>query len=146
MGAPIADPDAPLPNTALPTIFIDHVSQVSGPSYLSARPRGVFVGLTLAFDAAFRLPDDPSKPVHFKLPTWRNPDAKVEKGDGPLEAAVYDAMTASAFAQFTSKYLATFFNKPDLAPVGDTKPASVPTDAKPAPADAKPLPADAPRE
>jgi hypothetical protein len=138
MGAPITDADGPLPAATIPTIFIDHVSQVSGPSYLSAKPRGVFVGLALIFEATFRLPDD-TKPLHYKLPTWRNPDAKVEKGDGPLEAAVYEAMTGGAFAQFTNKYLATFFNKPDLTPVGDTKPASAPADSKAAtpPADAK---------
>ncbi|HMI86182.1 MAG TPA: hypothetical protein VK550_18940 [Polyangiaceae bacterium] len=141
MGAPLADPDAPLPaTTTIPTVFIEHISQVSGPSYLTARPRGVFVGLALIFEATFRLPDD-TKPLHFKLPTWRNPDAKVEKGDGALEPAVYEAMTSAAFAQFTNKYLATFFNKPEVpTAAGDTKPASVPPDTKPAaaPPDAKP--------
>jgi hypothetical protein len=139
IGAPLTDPDAPLPAAPVPTIFVDHSSQVSGPSYLTARPRGVFVGLALVFEATFRLPDD-TKPMHFKLPTWRNPDAKIEKGDGPLEAAVYDAMTTTAFAQFTNKYLATFFNKPEIPPPGDTKPASVSPEPKPAtpPADAKP--------
>ena len=138
MGAPITDPDAPLPTPSVPTIFIEHSSQVSGPSYLSARPRGVFVGLALVFEASFRLPDN-SKPLNFKLPTWRNPDAKIEKGDGPLEAAVYEAMTTAAFAQFTTKYLSTFFAKPDLAAAGDkssaasgdTKPAGIGGDAKP---------------
>jgi hypothetical protein len=133
MGPPIVDPEAPLPATSVPTVFIDHISQVSGPSYLSARPRGVFVGLALIFEATFRLPDDPSKALHFKLPTWRNPDAKIDKGDAPLEAAVYEAMMTSGFGQFTSKYLGTFFAKPDLpSPGGDTKPASVSTDPKPA--------------
>jgi len=141
MGPPIADADAPLPASTVPTLFIEHTSQVSGPSYLSARPRGVFVGLALVFEAVFRLPDDTKAP-HFKLPTWRNPDAKVEKGDAPLEAAVYDAMTTGAFVQFTSKYLAMFFNKPDLAPAGDTKPASVPADTKPASPPAEPKPGD----
>ena len=138
MGAAIADPDAPLPAVTVPTIFIEHSSQVSGPSYLSARPRGVFVGLALVFEVNFRLPDN-SKPQTFKLPTWRNPDAKIEKGDGSLEAAVYESMTTSAFAQFTSKYLATFFTKPDLAGAGD-KPGGAPGETKPAamPGDAKP--------
>jgi hypothetical protein len=138
MGAPIPDPDAPLPAVTIPTICIEHSSQVSGPSYLSARPRGVFVGLALVFEASFRLPDN-SKPLNFKLPTWRNPDAKIEKGDAPLEAAVYEAMTSGAFAQFTTKFLSTFFTKPDLGSAvdkpggasGETKPAGMPGDAKP---------------
>jgi hypothetical protein len=134
IGEPINDPDAPLPNVTVPTMFIEHISQVSGPSYLSHRPRGVFVGLALIFEASFRLPGD-ANPLHFKLPTWRNPDAKIEKGDGPLEAAVYESMTTSAFAQFTTKYLSTFFAKPDVPPPaeavsGDTKPASAPADTK----------------
>ena len=79
--------------------------------------------MALVFEATFRLPGD-ANPLHVKLPTWRNPDAKVDRGDGPLEAAVYDAMTTSAFAQFTSKFLATFFNKPDVPLEGDTRPAS----------------------
>jgi hypothetical protein len=137
MGPPIGDPDAPLPAVTVPTIFIEHSSQVSGPSYLSARPRGVFVGLALVFEASFRLPDN-GKPLNFKLPTWRNPDAKIEKGDGPLEAAVYEAMITGGFAQFTTKYLATFFTKPDLGAAtdkpsasGDTKQAGMPGDPKP---------------
>ena len=139
MGAAIPDPEGPYPTPTVPTIFIEHTSQVSGPSYLSARPRGVFVGLALIFEAAFRLPDEP-KPMTFKLPTWRNPDAKIDKGDGPLEATVYESMTNSAFAQFTTKYLSTFFNKPDVTPPADAKPAGAAGDTKPAsaPADAKP--------
>ncbi len=134
MGAPVAD-EGPWPAPALPTLFIEHLSQVSGPSYTSQRPRGVFVGLTLMFEAAFKLPAD-ANAQHFKLPTWRNPDPKIDRGDAPLEAAVYDAMTMSAFAQFTNKYLATFFAKVDVPPAGDTKPASVPAENKPA--DGKP--------
>jgi hypothetical protein len=134
MGAPVTE-EGPWPPPALPTMYIEHLSQVSGPSYTSQRPRGVFVGLTLMFEAAFKLPGE-SSVQHFKLPTWRNPDAKIERGDAPLEAAVYDAMTASAFAQFTNKYLGTFFTKVDVAPPGDTKPASVPPENKPA--EAKP--------
>jgi hypothetical protein len=130
MGAPVPE-DGPWPAPAIPTVFIEHMSQVSGPSYTSQRPRGVFVGLTLMFEAAFRLPGE-ANAQHFKLPTWRNPDPKIDKGDATLEAAVYDAITASAFAQFTTKYLSTFFAKPDVAPAGDTKPASAPAENKPA--------------
>jgi hypothetical protein len=139
MGSPIGDPDAPLPPVTVPTIFIEHSSQVSGPSYLSARPRGVFVGLALVFEATFRLPDN-SKPLNFKLPTWRNPDAKIEKGDGPLEAAVYESMTTTGFAQFTTKYLGTFFAKPDVGGAGD-KPSGAPGETKPAgmPGETKPV-------
>ncbi|MET0592944.1 MAG: hypothetical protein ABW133_09610 [Polyangiaceae bacterium] len=137
MGAPIPE-DAAWPAPTVPTLFIEHLSQVSGPSYTSQRPRGVFVGLTAMFEATFKLPNDATA-QHFKLPTWRNPDAKIDRGDAPLEAAVYDAITTSAFAQFTNKYLTTFFAKPDVAPPpapGDTKPASAPVENKPA--DAKP--------
>ena len=82
---------------------------MSGASYLSAAPRGVFVGLGLVFEVNFRLPDE-GKPQKYRLSTWRPPDTTISKGDFPtFEGAVYETMASEGFAQFSQKYLSTFF-------------------------------------
>jgi hypothetical protein len=118
LAAPITDPDAPLPAITVPTLFVEHTSELSGASYLNANPRGVFVGTGMTFEATFRVPDD-TKPYRFKQTVWRPPDVTLSKGDAETwETAVYEAMAAEGFNQFTQKFLASLFGK------ADTKPAS----------------------
>ncbi len=119
LGAPITDPDAPLPASTVPTMFIEHTAELSGASYLSANPRGVFVGLGMVFEVTFRVPDD-AKPHRYKQTAWHAPDVTLSKGDAESwETAVYDAMATESFAQFTQKYLATFFGKADTKSASD---------------------------
>ncbi len=92
----------------VPTMFIEHSVEMSGASYLSSNPRGVFVGLGMLFEVTFRIPDD-AKPQKWRLSAWRPPDTTVPKGEGPFEGAVYEAMASEGFSQFAQRYLATFF-------------------------------------
>jgi hypothetical protein len=111
VGAPVPDPEGPLPANKIPTMFIEHSAEMSGASYLSANPRGVFVGLGMLFEVSFRLPDE-SKPQRYRLSAWRPPDTTIEKGDYPsFPAAVYETMASEGFAQFAQRYTATFFPK-----------------------------------
>jgi hypothetical protein len=113
MGAPITDPDAPLPTSTVPTLFVEHIAELSGASYLNANPRGVFVGAGMTFETTFRVPDD-TKPYKFKQTVWRPPDVTLSKGDAETwETAVYEAMATEGFNQFTQKFLASLFGKAD---------------------------------
>jgi hypothetical protein len=109
VGPPVTDTEGPLPPNKYPTMYVEHSAEMSGASYLSANPRGVFVGLGMLFEVSFRLPDD-SKPHKYRLSAWRPPDTTVSKGDFPtFEAAVYENMASEGFAQFSQRYLSTFF-------------------------------------
>ena len=133
LGAPITDPDAPLPASNVPTLFIEHTAELSGASYLNANPRGVFVGLGMVFDVTFKIPDD-AKPHKYKQTAWRPPDVTLSKGDAETwETAVYDAMAVEGFSQFTAKYLATFFGKPDTKAASDSRHRSSMDDLEVAP-------------
>jgi hypothetical protein len=122
MGAPITDPDAALPATSLPTLFIEHTAELSGASYLSANPRGVFVGLGMMFEVTFKIPDD-AKPLKFKLTQWRPPDVTLSRGDADSwETVIYEAMATESFNQFTQRYLAQFFSKGEAKPASDAAP------------------------
>ena len=109
-GQPLLESDPPLPPSKLPTMFVEHSVEMSDKPYLSANPRGVFVGLGLVFEVVFRIPDD-GKPQKFRLQQWRRPDTTIPKGDGTFESTVYETMATDGFAQFTQKYLSTFFAK-----------------------------------
>jgi hypothetical protein len=109
VGQPVTDTEGPLPPNKYPTMYVEHSAEMSGASYLSANPRGVFVGLGMLFEVSFRLPDD-NKPHKYRLSAWRPPDTTVSKGDFPtFEAAVYETMATEGFAQFSQRYLSTFF-------------------------------------
>jgi hypothetical protein len=109
VGQPITETEGPLPPNRIPTIFVEHSAEMSGASYLSSSPRGVFVGLGMVFEVSFRLPDE-VKPQRYRLSAWRPPDTTIAKGDYPtFEAAVYETMATEGFAQFAQRYLSTFF-------------------------------------
>jgi hypothetical protein len=109
-GPPVPETEGPLPSNKVPTMFVEHSAEMSGASYLSANPRGVFVGLGMLFEVTFRIPDE-NKPQRWRLSAWRPPDTTVPKGDSSFESAVYDAMATDGFAQFAQRYLSTFFAK-----------------------------------
>jgi hypothetical protein len=109
VGAPVDGPDAPLPvQVTVPTLFIDRSSTWAGSIQASQKPRGVFVGLKLGFNAVFRVPLDP-KPLDVKLETWEVPTLAGLKDDPKPEETAYAAMRAKAYEQFEKKLLGTFF-------------------------------------
>ena len=100
-------------------MFIEHTAELSGASYLNANPRGVFVGLGMVFEVTFKIPDD-AKPHKYKQTAWRPPDVTLSKGDA--ETGKPQSTTpwpSKASRQFTAKYLATFFGKPDTKAASD---------------------------
>ncbi len=109
VGERLADTDAPpVAQIAVPTLFIEHGAKWTGSVQGSQKPRGVFVGLELAFEALFRVPDD-TKPVKVDVAVWHVPDlAAARDADNP-EETVYAAMRSVAFQQFQDRLLRTFF-------------------------------------
>jgi hypothetical protein len=105
----IADPDAALPaQVTVPTLFIEHGPAWSGSTVSSKNPRGVFVGLEIAFDASFRMPDD-TKPIHLKVDGWHLPNVNGATDADKPEESIYAEMRAKAFDQFKKKLFAAFF-------------------------------------
>lgn len=108
-GDAVADPDAPLPaQVAVPTLFIEHGAVWAGSIQASHKPRGVFVGLELSFEALFRVPGD-ARPVKAKLDVWRLPELAAAADAEKPEEAVYGAMRAKGFAEFQKRLLTTLF-------------------------------------
>jgi len=109
VGEPIADPAAPLPaQIAVPTLFLEYDTAWSGSVVASHGPNGIFVGLELAFNALFRVPDD-TKPVKIKVDAWHAPDVSSAKGDDKPEDTIYAKMHDEAFGQFQKRLLGAFF-------------------------------------
>ena len=108
LGEPLLDPDAPLPEPAVPTLFLEHTADWSGGMTTSDVPRGVFVVVGVSFDVTFRIPADP-RPYKFKYTTWRAPRMDGIRGVEHPEEVVYEQIAHDAFDQFTHKLLANFF-------------------------------------
>jgi hypothetical protein len=92
------------PSVTVSTLFAETQVQLSGASFLSANPRGVFVGLGMKFEVSIRLPDDP-KPFKWSTDVWRPPDTMIDRGDRPYEDAVYSAMASDAYRRFVDRFL-----------------------------------------
>ncbi len=108
LGEPITDPDAALPQVTVPTLFIELGVIWAGSLQASTKPRGVFAGLDLTFDATFRTVDA-QKPVKIRGDSWRVPDMAAAKDDDKPEEAIYAAMRAKAIEAFDKKLSGHFF-------------------------------------
>ncbi len=103
------EPDRSLPETNVPTMFIDHRTELSG-GVFNRRPRGVFLGVGIFFKVRFVIPGE-SYDLHHDIPTWRTPSARVMKLEKRTTGDVYEDMARRSFSQFLSKYLARLFTK-----------------------------------
>jgi hypothetical protein len=114
VGAPIPIDAEALPEVKIPTLFITHVAEWSGHSYVSQKPRGSYVGIVFQYDALFVLPGD-TKPVKVKAEIMKQAALGQLKDEellpGPAEEKVYDYMATEAFESFSNKLLITFFGK-----------------------------------
>ena len=109
VGDRLADADAPpVAPITVPTLFIEHGAKWTGSVQASQKPRGVFVGLELAFEAFFRIPQD-TRPVKVDVAAWHVPDLSVARDVDNPEVTVYAAMRGVAFQQFQDKLLRTLF-------------------------------------
>lgn len=94
-----------------PTLVVSYRVEPSGAAYALKRPRGIFLGFSFYFTAELVLPGDGGPQRTRITSTQRIPADIIRKGSsgselGTLEAAVYEAMTRGAFADFQKQYLA----------------------------------------
>ena len=111
-GGALPDDAADPPVVKVPTLAITHGEDWSGAAFASNKsPRGIFVGVTYAFDAAFVIPGDP-KPFRLKLDSSQAIPTEMLKDwnqPGILEERLYGAMSKAAFEQFAKKLLDEFY-------------------------------------
>jgi hypothetical protein len=107
-GPSIDDADAPLPAVTAPTLFIEHGEDWTGGLATSPNPRGVYIGIALAYATTFQIPDD-AKPLRFKTTMYRGPEPTLAKDDEKPEEKIYDQIWREGFAQFDKRFLSTFF-------------------------------------
>jgi hypothetical protein len=92
----------------LPTLFIEHSTRLSG-TYVSAQPRGIFVGLSMMFHARFEIPGD-AQPLTVKHSAWNPPNVELLKRSSS-PGIVYEASALDAFSGFNQKLLTKLFAK-----------------------------------
>jgi hypothetical protein len=103
LGDKIGDAVEETPTPKVPTLFVEHRTQLSG-GYLSSRPRAVFVGAAFMFEAFFVLPGESSAPA-LKYSLWRPPDLKQFQEEGKKPPELYEAMNREGFDRFTDRLL-----------------------------------------
>ncbi len=115
MGASVAVEGDPLPSVKVPTLFVTHVAEWSGHTYVSTKPRGTYVGMIFTFDAHFVIPGDArALKVKFDVVKSQPPLGVLKDEDltpGPAEERVYETMATDAFASCGEKLLGRFFAK-----------------------------------
>lgn len=106
--------DAKTPDVTRPTIVVTVMTEWSGHTVPTKKPRGVFVGLYLHYDIELLLPGGTSS--HHKHVVYRPvPSGKLKeleaapRTDPPIEELVYESMVVEARKQFLAKSDTLFF-------------------------------------
>ena len=115
-GPRIDDAVETLPTVTVPTVFITHGEE--WPRTFAGnitKPRGIWVDVTYDIDATFVIPGDAAPlTYHYeqRIPVDKKvleaEEASTQPAATPFEERLYDAMSDTAFADFATKYLATF--------------------------------------
>ena len=104
---PMTKLEGPLPQSKVPTLYIERIPNLSG-GYMTPKPRGVFVGLAMHFDATFMIPGE--EPLKFKWQTWKGPNPMLLRKDGKTVADVYEEMIRPSYDRFTRLFLKLLFS------------------------------------
>lgn len=107
----------PLPAAEVPTLFIDHRTELSG-THLIARPRGVFFGAGIFFETTFALPGQKGA-LELAIPTWRAPSRPVMQHASRALADVYEDLTRRSFGMFLRRYFDRLLRNPPEISVPD---------------------------
>jgi hypothetical protein len=92
---------------AVPTLAIEHTTSGAG-IYRNPRPRGVFIGIGLVFEARFQIPGSDGA-LECKSSSWRVPDLQgLKSGDLKLED-VYPRMGDEGFSRFVKQCISGWF-------------------------------------
>lgn len=124
---PLDERAPPLPDPAVPTLYIDHRTELSGP-VVNKKPRGMFFGAGIFFDTSFVIPGNDTS-LEITVPTWRGPTRHVMQHEARTTADVYEDLARRAFSMFLRRYLDRVLREPpdvavpeiELPPEKDTK-------------------------
>ena len=109
IGKRAKDPPPGEPKATVPTLFVEHTSHLTG-TYVSSNPRGVYVGVSMMFEARFEIPNG-GDPLRVKHSAWTPPDMEVVKKSGSY-GDVYQASAMAGHRGFNEKLLGKLFAKP----------------------------------
>jgi len=103
---PVLEDDAnTTPTAQVPTLVITHRTELAG-VFLSRKPRGAFVGLSIQYKARLLIPGDPAT-LDFAHSAWLAPGPKKLEEVGMSYKALYENMAQDGFGRFLKKYLPT---------------------------------------
>jgi hypothetical protein len=122
LGEPLASPEPgerpePLPAPELPTLFIDHRTELSG-AHLNLRPRGIFFGAGIFFETSFVIPGQKDA-LQIVVPTWRAPSRNVMQHKTRTMADVYEDLARRSFGMFLRRYFERLMRSPPEISVPD---------------------------
>lgn len=104
------DRPPPLPDPSVPTLFVDHRTELSG-TFVNAKPRGIFLGAGVFFETSFVIPGDDTQ-LDIAVPTWRTPARDVMRHDKRTTADVYEDLARRSFSMFLRRYLDRLLRDP----------------------------------
>jgi hypothetical protein len=104
------EPDDTLPEVTIPTLFIDHRTELSG-GYVSPNPRGIFLGAGIFFSSLFVIPGN-DYTLKATVPTWRTPSRNVMRLKQRSTGDVYEDLARRSFSLFLSRYLVRVLKTP----------------------------------
>jgi hypothetical protein len=117
LGPALEDESNTTPTVQAPTLVITHRTELSG-VFLSRKPRGAFVGLSLQYKARLLIPGEAAT-LDFQTSSWLAPNSKKLEEAGLSYRELYETMAREGFSRFLKRYLPTLFGSPK-APA-DTK-------------------------
>jgi hypothetical protein len=100
----------PLPAPSVPTLFIDHRTELSG-TFTNAKPRGLFLGAGIFFETSFVIPGDEAE-LAITVPTWRTPARNVMQHKKRTTGDVYEDLARRSFSMFLRRYFDRLLRRP----------------------------------
>jgi hypothetical protein len=115
LGEPVPSPEPgdrpdPLPEPGVPTLFIDHRTELSG-TFTVQKPRGLFLGAGVFFETRFVIPGQ-KNPLEIVVPTWRTPSRSVMQHKQRTTADVYEDLARRSFGMFLRRYVERLMRDP----------------------------------
>ncbi|HEY5955022.1 MAG TPA: hypothetical protein VIV60_00665 [Polyangiaceae bacterium] len=104
---PVLEDDASTPTVTKPTILITHRTELAG-VFLTRKPRGAFVGLSVQYKSRMLIPGDPAT-LDFQSSVWLAPSPRKLEDAGLNYKVLYETMAQDGFSRFQKRFLAQMF-------------------------------------
>jgi hypothetical protein len=117
LGPALEDESNTTPTVQAPTLVITHRTELSG-VFLSRKPRGAFVGLSMQYKARLLIPGEAAT-LDFQTTSWLAPNPRKLEEAGLSYKELYETMAREGFSRFLKRYQPTLFGPPK--PTADAK-------------------------